>query len=150
VSLIAAHFFWVVGAVWLVLSRLGLRPRGFAPPPVLLPAAPLHFRGVPPPILVAPTRRRPRPGGVPAFRLPPLFSARRGRCAAVFSRFAPVRIGDASLRSGPFDLVRGDWTFVHLPRHGAKGRLGHGTPAAFRRFGIRCARDERRAGPRDW
>src|SRR4029079_1511033 len=41
VSLIVAHLFLVVGAVWLLLSRLGIGPQNFSPLTVLL--APLHF-----------------------------------------------------------------------------------------------------------
>ena len=57
-SLLAAQVFLVVGAVWLLLSRLGVGPRSFAPLTVLLAAVHFHFSGFTLQILIAATGRR--------------------------------------------------------------------------------------------
>jgi hypothetical protein len=58
VSLLAAHVFLPIGAVWLVLSRAGVGPRGFAPLTVFLAALHFHFSGFTLQILIAAIGRR--------------------------------------------------------------------------------------------
>jgi hypothetical protein len=57
VSLLAAHLFLPLGAVWLLLSRLGVRPRGFSDLTVFLAALHFHFSGFTLQILIAATGR---------------------------------------------------------------------------------------------
>jgi hypothetical protein len=57
-SLVAAHVFLVVGAVWLILSRLGIGPSGFSALTVFLAAVHFHFSGFTLQILIAATERR--------------------------------------------------------------------------------------------
>jgi hypothetical protein len=57
-SLLAARLFLPVGAAWLLLSRLGVGPRGFTPLTVLLAALHFHFSGFALQILVAATGRQ--------------------------------------------------------------------------------------------
>lgn len=58
VSLLAAHLFLPIGAGWLLLSRLGVGPRNFAPLTVFLAALHFHFSGFTLQILIAATGRR--------------------------------------------------------------------------------------------
>ena len=58
VNLLAAHLFLPVGAAWLLLSRLGLGPRNFAPLTVFLAALHFHFSGFTLQILIAATGRK--------------------------------------------------------------------------------------------
>jgi hypothetical protein len=53
VSLLAAHVFLPVGAVWLVLSRLGVAPGGLTATTVLLAAVHFHFSGFTLQVLIA-------------------------------------------------------------------------------------------------
>jgi hypothetical protein len=55
VSLLAAQVFLPAGAVWLILSRLGIGPRGLAPLFVLLAALHFHFNGFTSQILIGAT-----------------------------------------------------------------------------------------------
>jgi len=57
VSLLAAHLFLPLGAVWLLLSRHGVRPRGFSDLTVFLAALHFHFSGFTLQILIAATGR---------------------------------------------------------------------------------------------
>jgi len=57
VSLLAAHLFLPLGAVWLLLSRLGVRPRAFSDLTVFLAALHFHFGGFTLQILIAATGR---------------------------------------------------------------------------------------------
>lgn len=57
VSVLAAQVFLVVGAVWLLLSRLGVGPRSFPPLTVLLAAVHFHFSGFALQVLIAATGR---------------------------------------------------------------------------------------------
>lgn len=57
-SLVAAHLFLVVGAVWLLLSRLGVGPRSFSALTVFLAAVHFHFSGFTLQILMAATGRQ--------------------------------------------------------------------------------------------
>lgn len=57
-SLVAAHLFLPVGAVWLLLSRLGVGPRSFSALTVLLAAVHFHFSGFTLQLLIAATGRR--------------------------------------------------------------------------------------------
>lgn len=57
VSLLAAHFFLPVGAIWLLLSRLGAGPRHFSEVTVLLAAVHFHFSGFTLQLLVGSTGR---------------------------------------------------------------------------------------------
>jgi len=57
VSLLSAHVFLPVGAVWLLLSRLGVGPRNFAALTVLLAAIHFHFSGFALQIVIAATAR---------------------------------------------------------------------------------------------
>lgn len=56
-NLLASMIFLPIGAVWLVLSRLGLGPRHFAPITVFLAALHFHFSGFCLQIIVAATER---------------------------------------------------------------------------------------------
>jgi hypothetical protein len=56
-SLVAAHLFLPVGALWLFLSRLGVGPRSFSALTVLLAAVHFHFSGFTLQILIAATGR---------------------------------------------------------------------------------------------
>ncbi len=58
VSLLAAHIFLPIGAVWLLMSRLGVGPRGFSELTVLLAALHFHFSGFTLQLLIAATRAR--------------------------------------------------------------------------------------------
>ncbi len=58
VSLLAAHVFLPVGAVWLVLSRLGVGPRGFSAATVFLAALHFHFSGFTLQIVIAAVGRK--------------------------------------------------------------------------------------------
>jgi hypothetical protein len=58
VSLLAAHVFLPVGAVWLLLSRLGVAPRNFSALTVFLAALHFHFSGFTLQILIAATGLR--------------------------------------------------------------------------------------------
>jgi hypothetical protein len=55
VSLLAAHVFLPIGAVWLLLSRLGIAPRDLTAPTVFLAALHFHFSGFALQILIAAT-----------------------------------------------------------------------------------------------
>jgi hypothetical protein len=57
-SLLAAHLFLPVGAVWLLLSRLGVGPRSFSALTVLLAALHFHYSGFTLQILIAATGRQ--------------------------------------------------------------------------------------------
>lgn len=57
-SLVAAHLFLPVGAVWLLLSRLGVGPRSFSALTVFLAAVHFHFSGFTLQILIAATGRQ--------------------------------------------------------------------------------------------
>jgi len=58
VSLLAAHLFLLIGAVWLLLSRLGAGPRNFSALTVFLAALHFHFSGFTLQVLIAATGRR--------------------------------------------------------------------------------------------
>jgi hypothetical protein len=57
-SLVAAPLFFVIGAVWLVLWRLGTGPRTFSPLMVSLAAMHFHFAGFSTHVLIGATGRR--------------------------------------------------------------------------------------------
>jgi len=57
-ALVAAPLFLAVGAVWLVLARLGAGPRSYSPAMVSLAAAHFHFVGFATQVLAAATQRR--------------------------------------------------------------------------------------------
>ncbi len=58
VSLVAAQVFLPIGAVWLVLWRLGVGPRQFSPLTVSLAALHFHFNGFTAQLLIGATGRR--------------------------------------------------------------------------------------------
>jgi hypothetical protein len=58
ISLLAAQVFLPVGAVWLLLSRLGIGPRHFSPLTVSLAALHFHFNGFTSQVLIGATARR--------------------------------------------------------------------------------------------
>src|SRR6266545_4290866 len=58
VSLVAAQVFLPIGAVWLVLWRLGVGPRQFSPLTVSLAALHFHFNGFTAQVLIGATGRR--------------------------------------------------------------------------------------------
>jgi hypothetical protein len=57
-SWVAAHMFLLVGAAWLLLSRLGVGPRNFAALTVFLAAVHFHYSGFTLQILIAATGQR--------------------------------------------------------------------------------------------
>jgi hypothetical protein len=128
VSLLAAHFFLPVGAVWLLLSRLGVEPLHFSPRTVLLAALHFHFSGFTLQILIAATGRQLQAAawrlramhrcaaigaiaGIPliaagnALSLPALKMA--GVAAMVFSSFALAIASTAVAREARSPMVTG-------------------------------------------
>lgn len=79
-----AHVFPVIGAIWLLLSRFGLAPRGFQAGYVFLAAVHFHFRGFALQILLGATGRRidrsrkHRASVIAAIAALPLIAAGRG------------------------------------------------------------------------
>lgn len=92
-SLLAAHLFLPIGAVWLVLSRLGIGPRAFSAATVFLAAVHFHFSGFTLQILISSVGRRLTPT--------PARVGTAHRCVAVGATFGLMAIAAGNALASP-------------------------------------------------